>query len=113
MLGFARAASVVLALLLLLSSVQCTMACAAPQTGSMPCHRHDAPPSHTQSSCSQTLAIAAMRQDSTAHFHIADSLAIAFHPTARAISAPLLIEPHRLHSPSPPGITALSTILRI
>src|SRR5579863_6733445 len=87
MYGSRRIAGILLVLMLALSSAQCVIACAiapcetAGDSNLPPCHRHHVPPGHDAPSCSHSLAMD-MRQPSTAHFALTDSMALPLAATA-------------------------------
>ncbi|HEX4750094.1 MAG TPA: hypothetical protein VH302_11180 [Bryobacteraceae bacterium] len=116
MYGSTRTARILLVLLLIVSSAQCMMACAAGPCETAgdnnlpPCHRHHVPAGHTAPSCSHPLAID-MRQASTTQFALNNSMALPLAAMACLAPTRTTVEQSCLLAPAPPGVVALSTVI--
>lgn len=115
--AWSRGIVVLLALFLLFGSVQCMAACSidACQTSSQgnlpPCHHHHAPASHFPSACSHPMTMLDARQPSAASITLADLITIPFLPVTSSLPAAAMGEVLTVHASSPPGVSALSTVV--
>ncbi len=119
MVHSSRVAAVLIAFLLLFSSVKCMYACAAEpcsgssQTNLPPCHRHHAPAGHAPNACFHVLTMDA--KHSPASLALPELTRLPFLPSVAALFPPhTLTEAATSLTASPPNLTSLSpVILRI
>lgn len=108
---------VLLAMLLLFSSANCVVACvvapcrtASPSTVP-PCHGHHSPASNTPIACSHPLTIADTAHSPAAHLASPGFVVLQFFPSATSLLCLECGPEAAVHSPSPFGVRAISTVV--